>query len=241
MPDPTTAITGGLSLVSSFLKDDASEGSSNTQINAASQAMGQNQKNFDYIAKLFEPYRASGVQALTGQGDILGLNGNQSQQAILDNIQQSPIFQGLMKQGENSILQNASATGGLRGGNTQQALAQFSPNLLNTLLQQRLQGFQGLTNTGLNSIGSMAGASQNLANNNSQLIQDQGVYRAGAIQAQGANQAGLLGNIGRVIGGIGENTQPLGGFLGGGSNVFGGGFNPTNTLSNLGNLSFGMI
>lgn len=205
MPDPVSAITGGLSLVGSFLKDDASSSAAGVQSDAARQAMIQNQKNFDYIAKLFEPYRNTGGQALTGQGDILGLNGNNAQQKILDNIQQSPIFQGLMKQGENSILQNASATGGLRGGNTQLALSQFSPNLLNTLLQQRLQGFQGLTNAGLSSIGSLAGASQNLANNNSQLIQDQGAYRAGAIQAQGTNQAGLLGGLGKIVGGIGGN------------------------------------
>ncbi|WP_449405980.1 hypothetical protein [Massilia phosphatilytica] len=40
----------------------------------------------------------------------------------------APRFQALQQQGNDAILANASATGGLRGGNVQGALGQFSRN-----------------------------------------------------------------------------------------------------------------
>ncbi len=61
------------------------------------------------------PYTTTGMEAQ--QGAISGLEG-------------SPIFQALARQGEDAILQNASATGGLRGGNVQGALGQFRPAAL---------------------------------------------------------------------------------------------------------------
>ena len=45
----------------------------------------------------------------------------------------------------------AGATGGFRGGDTQQNLAVNSQNVLNSLLQQKLQGLEGISDYGLQS------------------------------------------------------------------------------------------
>ena len=42
----------------------------------------------------------------------------------------------MLGEAENALLQNASATGGLRGGNTQSALSELRPALLTSLIEQ---------------------------------------------------------------------------------------------------------
>jgi hypothetical protein len=74
---------------------------------------------------------AAGGPALQAQMAALGLSGPEAQQEYVAQQEQSPAFQALARQQEEALLQNASATGGLRGGNVQGALAQFRPALLN--------------------------------------------------------------------------------------------------------------
>lgn len=70
------------------------------------------------------------------------------QEQAISRIEESPYFEAMTKQGEEAILARASATGGLRGGRTQEALAQFRPQMLNQLIQQRYQQLAGLSQLG---------------------------------------------------------------------------------------------
>lgn len=45
-------------------------------------------------------------------------------------------------------MQNASATGGIRGGNTQRGLADFGGDLLSQLIQQQIGNYGGLVDIG---------------------------------------------------------------------------------------------
>ena len=56
----------------------------------------------------------------------------------------------MVQQGQDAILQNASAIGGLRGGNTQAALAQFRPALLSQLIAEQYNRLGGLSSLGQN-------------------------------------------------------------------------------------------
>lgn len=123
--------------------------------------------------------------SLSAQQDLLGLNGNDAQAAAIDALQNSPQFSSMAKQGENSILQNASATGGLRGGNTQDALSKFRPQLLNSLIDQQYNRLAGLTQVGQASAAGQATAAQNTGTNVSNLLADQGAATAGRYLAQG--------------------------------------------------------
>ena len=242
MPNPISAIGTALNVGSSLLKDDGTEqavGAGNQGIN---NALAKNRKSLEEIQKMFQPYMQAGTQALGGQQDILGLNGNTAQQNSLNSIQSSPIFQGLMQQGEDSILQNASATGGLRGGNAQKALGQFSPNLLNTLLQQKLQGLQGLTGLGLNATGANANAVQNFGGIDADLLVGQGRLNAGGAVTQANNQSGALNSIGQGVGNIFGGGG--GNFIGTGAGaVFNGGGLPavSGATQALSDLAFGLF
>lgn len=139
-----------------------------------------------------KPMTAPG--ALQGQQDLLGLNGVQAQQTAITNIENSPYFSGLVKQGEKAILQNASATGGLRGGNTQAALAQFRPNMLAAAIDQQYQRLGGLTSIGQNAAAGVGNAGLTTGNNVAGLLQQSGAATAGGYLASGrAIQQGLNG------------------------------------------------
>lgn len=91
-------------------------------------------------------------EALTGLGGLFGTGGEEvTQQSLIDKARNSPLFAAIMggrEAGEESILRNASATGGLRSGNVQDNLFRFNAQLENeALLQsfnQELSGLQGL-------------------------------------------------------------------------------------------------
>ena len=200
-----TAVVGG-ALVSGYMGSKAQKKAANTAANAQieSSEMGieEQRRQFDAIQKLLKPYVDAGTGGLTGQQDLLGINGNAAQQAAINNINNSSEMQTYLKQGENAILQNASATGGLRGGNTQAALAQFRPQLLNQLINQRYQNLAGMTALGQNAAAGTGNAGMQTASNISNLYQQSGAAQAGAAMASGQANANMWNSLNGAIGSV---------------------------------------
>src|SRR5262249_85331 len=143
-----SSLVGGL--LSSNAQSNAADSAAGAQMYASAQQIQEAQRQFDAIQKLLKPYADAGAGSLLAQQNLIGLNGTDAQQTAINNLQNSPEFTGLIKQGETGILQNAAATGGLRGGNVQQALAQFRPQLLANLINTQYSRLGGLTNIGQN-------------------------------------------------------------------------------------------
>ena len=210
--DPVTAITGGASIISGFMGADAAGDAADAQ--AASSAAGQAEmrRQFDAVQKLLQPYVNVGTSALAGQQAILGIGGSAPS---YEAIEGSPAFASMMRQGEEAILQNASATGGLRGGNTQAALAQFRPTLLSSLINQQYERLGGLASLGQNAAAGVGNAGMATGNNVAQLMQQSGAAQAGGIV--GRNNA-----IQSAISGVGQAAGYAWGRGGGGSSYLGG-------------------
>lgn len=121
-----------------------------TGVSATEDALVSQEEGKNAAQELLYPYTAAGEAALAAQQDLLGMNGPGAQAAAVDRLENDPTFQALVEQGETGILQNASATGGLRGGNTQAAMAQFRPQMLNQQIQQQLGHLGGLAGMGMN-------------------------------------------------------------------------------------------
>lgn len=139
--------------VSNFVDDLTGVTAANTAADAANKGA---QAAIDNTQELLSPYTQAGEQSIEMQQALSGALGPEAQQAAIDQIQNSPGFQASIQQGENSMLQNASATGGLRGGNTQGALAQFRPQMLNQAIDQRYNQLSGLSALGANAAGGQA-------------------------------------------------------------------------------------
>lgn len=179
----------------------AAKSAAQAQTDAANRGIEEQRSQFDKMQELLSPYVSAGQPALRGQQDILGLGGQAAQQQAISGIQNSPMFGAMAQQGENAILQNASATGGLRGGNVQGALAQFRPALLNSLIDQQYQRLGGLATMGQNSAAGVGVAGMQTGNQISGLYQQQGSAQAGADLAQG-RAAGQT--AGAISGGFGQ-------------------------------------
>jgi hypothetical protein len=146
----------------------------------------------------------------------------QAQQAEIDKITGGAQFGELTRQGEYAIQANASATGGLRGGNTQAALGQYRPALLQSLIDRQLQQYGGLAQSGQNAAANTGTAAQNAGAQVNQALGDRGAAQAGAALAGGAAWqnagAGLLQTFGNYGQRFGESPI-FNGLFGGGKGL----------------------
>jgi hypothetical protein len=189
------AIGGGL------LASSGASSAANAQQKSDAAAIAEQRREFDLTQTLFKPYVNAGTAALPGIEDLLGLNGNAKAQAAITALQGSPMYQSLYNNGQEAILQNASATGGLRGGNTQGALANFGRDTLSQVISDQLSRLGGLAGLGENATGSVAGFGQNTTNAISGLLQAQGNAAASGALTQAGIWSGVINNIA----GIGSN------------------------------------
>jgi len=204
MPDPVTGITAGATIFSSVSNANAQKKSAATaagaQTRASEAAISENRRQFERTQELLSPYVSAGTDALSRERDLSGLNGQEAQAKAIAAIESSPGFQNVASQGEKAILANASATGGLRGGNTQGFLAEFRPNLLQEYLERESARLTGLRTAGQNAAaGTGAAGLQTGANiGNIQL----GIGDIQAREALARGQAGidLTGGITEGIG-----------------------------------------
>lgn len=200
-----TAVVAG-SVVTGYMassaQSDAAETAADAQGQASAASIAEQRRQFDAIQKLLEPYVTAGTNSLVAQKDFMGLNGNSAQSAAIAGITNGPEMAALSKQGENAILQNASATGNLRGGNVQAALAQFRPQLLAQLIQQRYQNLGGITSLGQNAAAGTGNAGMQSANAITAALNQQGAAQAGAALAAGQGQAQAWGGVGQAIGNV---------------------------------------
>lgn len=194
------SVVGGA--LSSRAQRKSANAAANAQIEASEMGVEEQRRQFDAVQKLLKPYADAGLSGLTGQQDLLGINGTAAQQAAINNINNSSEMQTYLQQGENAILQNASATGGIRGGNTQAALAQFRPHLLNQLINQRYQNLAGMTALGQNAAAGTGNAGMQTASNISNLYQQSGAAQAGAALAKGQASADMWNGVSQAIGQI---------------------------------------
>lgn len=207
-------LTAGASIYASNAQADAAKNASKTQSDAAQAAIDQQKAQFDAIQKLLAPYQQVGTQALSGQADLAGLNGPEAQQRALQAIQSSPEFASMNQQAENAILQNASATGGLRGGNVQGALATNRQAVLNQLINNQYARLGGLAGSGQNAAANLGAFGQQSASNIGGYLGQQGAAVAGGQIAQGQQSqmlANALSGFGGTLAGIQWPSAPIAG------------------------------
>ncbi|CAB4160732.1 hypothetical protein UFOVP774_14 [uncultured Caudovirales phage] len=183
----------------------AAEAAAATQAAAAQAGIDEQKRQFDKLVELMSPYVTAGTGAMAEQQALIGLKGQEAQAAAVAQQEQSPIFQALTQQGENAILQNASATGGLRGGNVQAALSQFRPQVLNSLIEQQYNRLGGFTKLGQASAAGQAESGMASADSIANLLANQGAATAGGQIAKGnvvRQSFGDLLSIGKAASGF---------------------------------------
>ena len=205
MPDPITAlVVGGSQLIGSSMQASAAGDAAAIQSGAAEAGIAEQRRQFDAMRELLKPYTEVGVPALEGlqpyaqagapaleqQQALLGLRGPEAQRAAIAGIEGGAGYQAQVRAGEEALLQRASATGGLRGGNIQAALGQFRPQMLQQEIERQYGRLGGMADIG-------RVTQQNLA----QIGQSSAAGTGTAGLQTGTNVANLLSQQGAALAG----------------------------------------
>ena len=202
MPDPVTGIAAAVSVGGSLLKGSAAKKASNIEAASLQAGVDETRAAREELRTLLQPYTEAGGPALQAQMAALGLAGPEAQQQYVMGQEESPLFQALTRQGEEAILQQASATGGLRGGNVQGALAQFRPQLLNQFLEQQYGRLGGMTQLGQRSAAGVGASGMEAAGDIATLLGKRGEAQAGGALAKGKMYSDILGAVSNPIKGL---------------------------------------
>ena len=114
----------------------------------AADAQRQAMEYLQQADKLPSGLREAALQSL---GSLYGINYGadgtitNSGGSITDRAMASPFYQAAVQQGENSVLRNSAATGGLRSGTASENLAQVNQNALLSAYTDQVNGLQGLS------------------------------------------------------------------------------------------------
>jgi hypothetical protein len=171
-----------------------------TQSNSADKAIAEARAARDEARTGLAPYSDAGAKAIAQQMGLIGLNGTEAQTTAINGLLTGPEYTTSVRQGEEAILQNASATGGLRGGNTNNSLANFRADLLASVFNNQVGRLSQVASLGENA----AAMTGNNGINTGQIIGNQltqqGAALAGGQIAQG-NQVANNFNTGLKIAG----------------------------------------
>lgn len=176
------------------LATQAATTAADTESAATQLAIDEQRRQFDAMQEILRPWVSQGTQALTELGQyetagsdalsrqraLMGLDGPDAQRAAIEGLSSGAEMTGLIGQGEDALLQQGAATGGLRGGNVQGTLAQFRPQMLSSLINQQYSKLGGLINMG-----------QGIAMNRATL----GQASASGMAAGGMQNASSLGDL----------------------------------------------
>jgi hypothetical protein len=144
------------------------------------------------VDKLPREFREQALKRLAGAAGVEG--GTGTQQDLIDTAKASPLYSAIMGSraaGEEAILRQGAATGGLRSGNMQDQLFSFNANLENEALlksyNDRLQGLQGLA--------ALPSNANNIATSVANIGNTKGQGIISAQQADASQQQALIGNL----------------------------------------------
>lgn len=246
-------IGGGLAAAGSIggavIGANGAQSAADTQSNAAMAGVNEQNYEFNKVQGLLSPYANIGVSALpayanaeaayaNGLGqysstldqlnNLTGANGNGAQSTAISNLTSNPLYKTAMELGNQSILANASATGGLRGGNTNYSLGYLPDQVLTNTMQTQI-GNLGTSLNGINGLlagfgnqvqqqGNLINLGENAAAGTGQAAMSTGNNITSLLGQAGAAQAGgTLGTTNAITGGINNLTSLIGNYLGSGS------------------------
>lgn len=202
-------VAGTASTVASHSAAGATESAASNAI-TAQQTAAQNQANLE------QPYRGLGKAALPGYEALLGIGPGANAQTIQQALAATPGYQFTQQQGEQGILNAASASGGF-SGNTATALDQYNTGLADQTYQNALTNAQGAVGLGQAAASNTAANIGTAAGNVSNLISNQGTNLANIDIGEAAGISNALGNAGNQY----TENQTIGALLNsGGGNAY---------------------
>jgi hypothetical protein len=210
-------------VIGSAISGRATRKAAQEQRAATSEAIAEQQRQYDQTRADFAPYRETGANALQR------LYGTMDQAVTPEMVMQDPGYQFGMDQGMQALQRAQSRMGGRVSGQALKAASRFGTNYgasgYNAAYQRRqdtLNRLASLAGIGQTATGSSAMAGAGSANSISNLISGQGNASAAARMAQGSIWGNAFGDLGAQIEDY-RKRQPKGASFGGNLDGFFGG------------------
>lgn len=186
-----------VSVVGGVMQGNAADKAASKQNAAAQAGIDSQERMFDKSLEMQAPYREAGYNALSG---LEGLTSAEGRATALDDYYNSAEFATMNAQNEEQQLRNAAATGGVRGGNNQAAMAAIAPQMGQNFLNNQYNQLTGLANMGMGAASQGAGAANQLGASMNQTQQNIGMNNASNELAQGNINANTIGTLGGLFG-----------------------------------------
>lgn len=179
----------------------------NTGLSGATSAV---QGGIDAATDTLSPYTAAGDAAIKLQADLSGANGPEAQAAAFAQYNESPEVAYQRQQAEQSVLRNASATGGLQSSGVLQELQKQAVGLAQQDYGNYFSRLGDVSGTGLSGASTLA----NIQSGGGTQIGDYN-YGTGLATATGRTDAGnaIAGNVSDTTSALAELVAAQGGDL----------------------------
>lgn len=187
----------GATIVGGVIGSQAAGSAADEQSASAQAGMESEERMFERSLELQQPYREAGYGALE---QLQGLATPEGRAQSLQDYYAGPEYAALAAQQEKQALGNAAVTGGVRGGNTQAALASIAPQLGQNYLSNLYNQQTGLANLGMGAASQGAAGATGLGGSLSALQQQAGQASAANSLAQGNIWSGAVGTLGGLAG-----------------------------------------
>ncbi len=192
-------LLGGAGIISGLIGANASTEAANTQSSSANAATQAELGMFNQTQANLQPWMQAGTQSLAQLQAALGMPGATTPGGVARHgpavpgvpagtnltsiLQNTPGYQWTVGQGQQSILDQASALGGTNSGATLKALSDYTSNQANTTYEQYIQNLMSQSGAGQNAAANLGGFA---ASTGSQI----GSNLIGSGNAQAAGQIG---------------------------------------------------
>lgn len=188
-------------LGSNYLQDRSLRGAAEDQRAATEAALAEQRRQYDQTRTDFEPWRTAGSNALTQLQE--GVN----TQPTAEEVMATPGYQFGLTQGQQGIDRRIAAMGGRVSGQAIKAAGRFATDYATTgynaayqRSQDRMNRLAAIAGIGQTATGASAAAGQNMANQNSGLISNQGDANAAARIGRGNIWGNTINQFGAYYG-----------------------------------------
>jgi len=174
-------------------------------------AREESQRQFDLTREDFAPFQEAGVAALGQQQALIGLSGVEAQQEALTALEVSPGQQFLRDRAQKNLVRNASAIGGLGGGNVRGALVQQGVGFAQQDIQNQFGRLGQIAGQGQAATTSQAQIGGNISQNIANQAIASGQNRATGIAQQSQIQQNTIGGLSNLFGQFQARPSTAGG------------------------------
>jgi hypothetical protein len=179
------AILGG-TIVGGIVASKSNDKAVDAQLEGQNQAIAEQRRQFDATQANLQPFQEAGQAAIGEQQNLIGLNGNEAQQASFDSFNASPGQKFLRDRAQKNLVRNSSAIGGLGGGNVRSALVEQGVGFAQQDYNNQFGRLGQLAGQGQSAATSIGNFGANASNNISNSYGNIGNARATGIQNQNA-------------------------------------------------------